>query len=92
MNEVLFDRHDAKLVGLPRLVVFLIATFTVTWLAFLPMILGGAGRGSVLGNLLLLLGIGAPSITDAVVGGSRQTVGPGHVARGTKLGRRRHQW
>jgi membrane protease YdiL (CAAX protease family) len=67
MNEALIDRHDAKLVGMPRLAVFLIATFTTTWLAFLPMILGGADRESALGNLLLLLGIGAPSITAFLV-------------------------
>jgi len=67
MSEALIDRHDAKLMGLPRLVVFLALTFTMTWLAFLPMILGVAERESPLGTLLLLLGIGAPSITAFVL-------------------------
>jgi len=67
MNEVVIDRHDAKLAGLPRLAVFLAATFTTTWLAFLPMILGVTERESALGTLLLLLGIGAPSITAFVL-------------------------
>jgi membrane protease YdiL (CAAX protease family) len=50
-----------------RLVVFLVATLTSTWLAFLPMILGRIDRTSPAGFFLLLVGIGAPSITAFVL-------------------------
>jgi uncharacterized protein len=52
---------------LGRLAVFVVATFTTTWLAFLPMILGLVERTSVAGWSLLLLGAGAPSITAFVL-------------------------
>lgn len=46
---------------------FLLATLTTTWLAYLPMILGLADRDSTAGFFLLLIGIGAPSITAFVL-------------------------
>jgi membrane protease YdiL (CAAX protease family) len=52
---------------LSRLLVFLVATLTMTWLAFLPMILGLVERTSVAGWSLLILGAGAPSITAFVL-------------------------
>jgi uncharacterized protein len=52
---------------LGRLAVFLVATFTTTWLAFLPMITGLVERTSAAGWSLLLLGAGAPSITAFVL-------------------------
>ena len=58
-----------------RLAVFLVATLTTTWLAFLPMIIGLVDRTSSAGFCLLLLGIGAPSITAFVLSGAR-TAGP----------------
>jgi CAAX protease family protein len=48
---------------LAQLAVFLVATFTTTWLAFLPIIMGLVERTSAAGWSLLLLGAGAPSIT-----------------------------
>ena len=48
---------------LGRLVAFLVATFTTTWLAFLPMITGLVERTSAAGWSLLLLGASAPSMT-----------------------------
>ncbi|HEV2929888.1 MAG TPA: hypothetical protein VGW74_14440, partial [Propionibacteriaceae bacterium] len=52
---------------LSRLAVFLVATLTTTWLAFLPMIVGLVERTSVAGWSLLILGAGAPSITAFVL-------------------------
>jgi hypothetical protein len=52
---------------LSRLVVFLVAVLTTTWLAFLPIIMGFVERTSVAGWSLLLLGAGAPSITAFVL-------------------------
>ena len=52
---------------LNRLVVFLVATLTTTWLAFLPIIMGLVERTSVAGWSLLILGAGAPSITAFVL-------------------------
>jgi membrane protease YdiL (CAAX protease family) len=52
---------------LTRLVVFLVATLTTTWLAFLPMIMGLVEQTSVAGWSLLILGAGAPSITAFVI-------------------------
>jgi uncharacterized protein len=49
--------------NLSRLSVFLVATLTTTWLAFLPMITGVVDKESTTGFFLLLIGIGAPSIT-----------------------------
>jgi uncharacterized protein len=49
--------------NLSRLVVFLVVTLTTTWLAFLPMIMGVVANESTAGFFLLLVGIGAPSIT-----------------------------
>jgi uncharacterized protein len=61
--------HPAEIAPAPlsRLVVFLVATVTMTWLAFLPMIMGLVERTSVAGWSLLLLGAGAPSITAFVL-------------------------
>jgi membrane protease YdiL (CAAX protease family) len=53
--------------NLSRLVMFLVATLTMTWLAFLPMIMGLIERTSIAGWCLLLLGAGAPSITAFVL-------------------------
>jgi uncharacterized protein len=52
---------------LNRLVVFLVATLTTTWLAFLPIIMGLVERTSAAGWSLLMLGVGAPSITAFVL-------------------------
>jgi membrane protease YdiL (CAAX protease family) len=52
---------------LGRLAVFLVATLTMTWLAFLPIIMGLVERTSVAGWSLLVLGAGAPSITAFVL-------------------------
>ena len=52
---------------LSRMLVFLVATLTTTWLAFLPMILGLVERSSVVGWSLLILGAGAPSLTAFVL-------------------------
>jgi uncharacterized protein len=52
---------------LGRLAVFLVATFTATWLAFLPLIMGLVERTSAAGWSLLLLGAGAPSMTAFVL-------------------------
>jgi uncharacterized protein len=49
--------------NLSRLAVFLVVTLTTTWLAFLPMIMGVVAKESTAGFFLLLVGIGAPSIT-----------------------------
>ena len=71
---------------LSRLVVFLVATLTTTWLAFLPMIMGlvdkDLGRGLV---FLLLVGIGAPSITAFVLSAAHDGSG-----RGASAGAWRH--
>jgi uncharacterized protein len=52
---------------LGRLAVFLVATFTTTWLAFLPMIMGLVERTSAAGCSWRLLGAGAPSMTAFVL-------------------------
>lgn len=57
------DRPDTDAVTPTQLVVFVAITFGLTWLAFLPMILGHADPTSTAGFFLLLLGIGAPSLT-----------------------------
>jgi membrane protease YdiL (CAAX protease family) len=57
------DRPDTDVATPTRLVVFLAITFGLTWLAFLPMILGHVDPASTGGFFLLLLGIGAPSFT-----------------------------
>jgi uncharacterized protein len=72
---------------LSRLVIFLVATLTTTWLAFLPMIMGLVERTSVAGWSLLLLGAGAPSITAFVVNASS---GGGAGVR--RLGRAGTRW
>ena len=56
---------------LGRLAVFLVATFTTTWLAFLPMIMGLVERTSAAGWSLLLMGAGAPSMTAFVLSAAR---------------------
>jgi hypothetical protein len=61
------DPAETPAATLSRLVVFLVATLTMTWLAFLPMIIGLVERTSVAGWSLLLLGAGAPSITAFVL-------------------------
>jgi membrane protease YdiL (CAAX protease family) len=59
--------QSARLKKAPLLVVFLVVTFALTWLAFLPLILGRTGRESTAGALLLLFGIGAPTVTAFVL-------------------------
>jgi membrane protease YdiL (CAAX protease family) len=64
MNDSMTDRLSARLKKSPLLVVvFLAVTFALTWLAFLPLILRRTHPQSATGTLLLVLGIGAPSIT-----------------------------
>ena len=46
-----------------RLTVFLVVTLTMSWLASLPMITDVVAKESTAGFFLLLVGIGAPSIT-----------------------------
>jgi membrane protease YdiL (CAAX protease family) len=53
--------------NLSRLAVFLVATLTLTWLAFLPIITGFVERTSVAGWSLLVLGAGAPSLTAFIL-------------------------
>jgi membrane protease YdiL (CAAX protease family) len=54
-----------------ELALFLAAAFALTWLGFLPMILGHVDPASTAGFFLLLLGIGAPSLTAFVLAGVR---------------------
>ena len=61
------DPAETPPATLSRLVVFLVATLTMTWLAFLPIIMGLVERTSVAGWSLLILGAGAPSITAFVL-------------------------
>jgi uncharacterized protein len=61
------DHAETPAASLSRLVVFLLATLTMTWLAFLPIIMGLLEQTSVAGWSLLLLGAGAPSITAFVL-------------------------
>jgi membrane protease YdiL (CAAX protease family) len=89
------DRQSARVAGPRRLVVFLVATFAVTWLAFLPLILRRIDPESTAGIFLLILGVGAPSLTAVVCsvlgdgragirrlwrGGTRWRVGAGWYA------------
>jgi uncharacterized protein len=68
MNDSMTDRLSARLKKSPLLVVvFLAVTFALTWLAFLPLILRRTHPQSTTGTLLLVLGIGAPSITAFVL-------------------------
>ena len=54
------------------MIVFLVCTFAVTWLAFLPLILGWVRPESITGTVLLpLIGIGAATLTAFVVAGAR---------------------
>lgn len=71
MHDSMPDRQGARPKGAPLLllVTFLAVTFAVTWLAFLPLILGHTDGESATGTLLLVLGIGAPSITAFVLAG-----------------------
>ena len=59
------------LAGVPArrmVVVFLVATFALTWLMFLPVIVGSVDPGSPAGLIFLpLIGIGAPSIMAFVL-------------------------
>ena len=61
------DPTETPAPTLSRLVVFLVATLTMSWLAFLPIILGFVEQSSVAGWSLLVLGAGAPSITAVVL-------------------------
>jgi membrane protease YdiL (CAAX protease family) len=61
------DSAETPAATLSRLVVFLVATLTMTWLAFLPIIMGLVEQSSVAGWSLLVLGAGAPSITAVVL-------------------------
>lgn len=62
------DRRGAGPEGAPLLLVtFLAVTFALAWLAFLPLILGRTDGESATGTLLLVLGIGAPSIAAFVL-------------------------
>jgi CAAX protease family protein len=61
------DPAETPAATLSRLVVFLLATLTMTWLAFLPIIMGLVERTSVAGWSLRLRGAGAPSITAFVL-------------------------
>jgi uncharacterized protein len=63
MLDAATDPAEVAPATLSRLMVFLVATLTATWLAFLPMIMGLVERTSVAGWSLLVLGAGAPSIT-----------------------------
>lgn len=65
-------------------VVFLVATFTLTWLMFLPVILGLADPESPAGLIYLpLIGIGAPTIMAFVLSGlSQGRKGVGELWRG----------
>jgi uncharacterized protein len=56
-------RHDGSPSTLKRLLAFVVTTFTVTWLAYLPLILGRVDARSPAGILILILGGGAPSLT-----------------------------
>ena len=72
MNDSMTDRLSARLKKSPLVVVvvvvvFLAVTFALTWLAFLPLILRRTHAESTTGTLLLVLGIGAPSITAFVL-------------------------
>jgi membrane protease YdiL (CAAX protease family) len=68
MNDSMTDRQGARLKQGPLLaVVFLAVTFALTWAAFLPLILRRTHAESTAGILLLVLGIGAPSITALVL-------------------------
>jgi membrane protease YdiL (CAAX protease family) len=61
------DPAETPAATLSRLVVFLVATLPMTWLAFLPIIMGLVEQTSAAGWSLLLLGAGAPSITAFVL-------------------------
>jgi membrane protease YdiL (CAAX protease family) len=68
MQVSMTDRQGARLTRAPLLVaVFVAVTFAVTWLAFVPLILRRTDPQSATGTLLLVLGIGAPSITAFVL-------------------------
>jgi membrane protease YdiL (CAAX protease family) len=69
--------------NLSRLVMFLVATLTTTWLAFLPMITGLVDKESTAGFFLLLAGIGAPSITAFLLTAAHEgRVGVRRLGRG----------
>lgn len=54
--------------SLRQVIIFLVGTFTLTWLAFLPVILGWVHSESATGTVLLpLIGIGAPTWIAYVV-------------------------
>jgi uncharacterized protein len=74
--------------------VFLLATFALTWLMFLPVILGLADPESPAGLIFLpLVGIGAPSIMAFVLTGlSRGRKGVGELWRGGRRWRVGLSW
>jgi CAAX protease family protein len=65
------DPAETPAAALSWLVVFVVATLTMTWLAFLPIIMGLVERTSVAGWSLLLLGASAPSLTAFVLSAAR---------------------
>jgi uncharacterized protein len=84
-DPVVRPRHQGGTTPL-RLAVFLVATLTLTWIAFLPFILGDTNPESAAGTLLLVLGIGAPSITAFALSGI--TEGRGGLSRLWRQGTR----
>jgi uncharacterized protein len=88
-NQSAFPRRPGRhqrpeLAALPEAVpplrhvmVFLVCTFAVTWLAFLPLIVGWVAPESTTGTVWLpLIGIGAPTLTAfvvAAIGSGRQS-------------------
>jgi CAAX protease family protein len=64
------ERPLVEVLGRRLVLIFLVATFALTWLMFLPVILGFADPESPAGLIFLpLIGIGAPSIMAFVLTG-----------------------
>jgi uncharacterized protein len=72
MYHSLTKRHDGNPSTPKRLLAFVVITFTVTWLAYLPLILGRVDARSPAGILILILGGGAPSLTAVVLSARRE--------------------
>jgi uncharacterized protein len=67
-GSVSSESRPERMTSLKDVIVFLICAFTLSWLAFLPLILERVGTESTIGAVLLpLLGIGAPTITAFVL-------------------------